>query len=70
MANDIQLTDIFDVSLLQKLQDSFFETTGISCGISDANGVAITEHRSCNNLCNKIIKKSPVGLERCQKCRQ
>lgn len=68
MANDIQLTDIFDVSLLQKLQDSFFETTGISCGISDANGVAITEHRSCNNLCNKIIKKSPVGLERCQKC--
>lgn len=68
MANDIQLTDIFDVALLQELQDNFFETTGISCGISDANGVAITEHRSCNNLCNKIIKNSPVGLERCQQC--
>lgn len=37
MANDIQLTDIFDVALLQELQDSFFETTGISCGISDTS---------------------------------
>ena len=60
MANDIQLTDIFDVSLLQKLQDSFFETTGISCGISDANGVAITEHRSCNNLCNNSYNNSCI----------
>ena len=68
MANNIQLADIFDVALLQELQDRFFETTGISCGISDANGVALTEHRSCNALCNKIIKNSPVGLERCQKC--
>lgn len=68
MENRLKLTDIFEVSLLQELQDRFFETTGISCGISDANGVAITEHRSCNHLCNDIIKKSPIGLARCQEC--
>ncbi|MGN1205809.1 MAG: PocR ligand-binding domain-containing protein [Eubacterium sp.] len=68
MEKTLKLTDIFEVSLLQQLQDSFFELTGISCGISDANGVAITEHRSCNPLCNGIIKKTPVGLKRCQEC--
>lgn len=68
MVNDIKLTDIFDIELLQELQDNYFATTGISCGISDPNGVAITEHRSCNRLCKDFIKKSPVGLARCQEC--
>ena len=55
MTKKLQLTDIFDIGLLQELQDNYFATTGISCGISDPNGVAITKHCYSNKLCNELI---------------
>lgn len=68
MTNDLKLTDIFDLDSLQELQDNFFAATGISCGISDANGVAITKHCSCSRFCSEYIKNTPLGLECCQRC--
>lgn len=68
MMDTLQLTDIFDIELLQRLQDAFYAATGISAGISDQNGVAITQHSSDTAFCTEFNKKSPLGLARCQAC--
>lgn len=65
---EIGLTDLFDIEELRQLQNAFFKATGISSGISDANGIAITEHFSATSFCSKYIKKSPLGLKRCEEC--
>lgn len=64
----LKLTDIFDIDLLQRLQDAFYTATGIPIGISNQNGVAITQHCSCNDFCTEFNKKSPIGLSRCEEC--
>ncbi|MDE6567815.1 MAG: PocR ligand-binding domain-containing protein, partial [Lachnospiraceae bacterium] len=68
MEENLTLKDIFSIHLLQELQDSFFLSNGISIGISDQNGVAITEHCSCNPFCSEYTKKTAEGLKRCQEC--
>lgn len=68
MEEKLKLTDIFSIDLLQELQDSFFLSNGISVGISDQNGVAITKHCSCNPFCSEYTKKTAEGLKRCQEC--
>ena len=68
MEEKIKLTDLFKIDLLQELQDSFFLSNGISIGISDQNGVAITKHCSCNPFCSEYTKKTAEGLKRCQEC--
>lgn len=60
--------DIFDIELLQELQDAFHDTTGIAVGISDLDGVPITQHCSGNAFCTEFNKKSPIGCARCQEC--
>lgn len=50
------------------MQDAFFDTTGIAVGISDLNGVPITQHSSGNAFCTDFNKKSPIGCSRCQEC--
>lgn len=64
----LHLTDLFDMSILQRLQDSFSVTEGISAGISDENGVALVNHISNCDFCSKYTKKSAEGLRRCQLC--
>lgn len=68
MEEDLKLTDLFSIDLLQELQDSFFLSNGISVGVSDQNGVAITKHCSCNPFCSEYTKKTDEGLKRCQEC--
>lgn len=65
---DLKLTDICSVEMLQKLQDTFFALTHLSMGVSDPEGNAITKHQACHNFCLGCNKKSPIGLERCMKC--
>lgn len=68
MEENLTLADIFNIDLLQELQDSFFLSNGVSIGISDQNGIAITEHCSCNPFCSEYTKKTAEGLKRCQEC--
>jgi signal transduction histidine kinase/CheY-like chemotaxis protein/HPt (histidine-containing phosphotransfer) domain-containing protein len=68
LEKDLQLTDIFDIDVLQRLQDAFYNTTGIAGGFSDANGVAVTQHSTHGAFCGELTKGSPEGLARCQKC--
>lgn len=64
----IYLTELFDMDILQRLQDSFYATFGISAGVSDENGVAVTHHKSNCEFCSEFTKASPEGLKRCQQC--
>lgn len=64
----LHLTDLFDMETLQRMQDSFSFAFGISTGISDENGVAVTKHISNCEFCSKYTKKSEEGLKRCQLC--
>lgn len=43
MNNEITLTDLFDVEMLQHLQDSFSKMTGFAAIITDAEGVPVTK---------------------------
>jgi len=58
------------MNILQRLQDSFSASFNISAGISDENGVAVTEHVSNCPFCSELTKKSEEGLKRCQMCDQ
>lgn len=64
----IHMTDLFDMETLQRMQDSFSFALGISTGISDVNGVAMTKHVSNCEFCDKYTKGSEEGLKRCQQC--
>lgn len=64
----IRLTDLFDMETLQRMQDTFSSALGISTGISDENGVALTKHVSNCEFCSKYTKGSQEGLKRCQLC--
>ncbi len=64
----LHMKELFDMEILQRVQESFSVTEGISAGISDENGVALVEHTSNCDFCSKYTKMSPEGLRRCQLC--
>ena len=43
MNNEITLTDLFEVEMLQRLQDSFSKMTGFAAIITDAEGTPVTK---------------------------
>lgn len=63
----IRLSDLIDIKFLQKLQDDFAKTTSIACLIIDENG-PITKPSEFAEFCNKYIKASEIGDERCHIC--
>lgn len=68
MNNDITLTDLFEVEMLQHLQDSFSKMTGFAAIITDAEGVPVTNGTNFTDFCGKFTRNSPIGCLRCQQC--
>jgi signal transduction histidine kinase/DNA-binding response OmpR family regulator len=68
MNNEITLTDLFEVEMLQRLQDSFSKMTGFAAIITDAEGVPVTKGTNFTDFCNKYTRNSPIGCLRCQQC--
>ncbi|MDE7271659.1 MAG: PocR ligand-binding domain-containing protein [Lachnospiraceae bacterium] len=68
MNNEITLTDLFEVEMLQRLQDSFSKMTGFAAIITDAEGVPVTKGTNFTDFCNKYTRTSPIGCLRCQQC--
>lgn len=64
----LRLTELLDLEVLQRFQDSLSETLEISSGISDKNGIAVTKHSSNCEFCNQYTKGTKEGLRRCQEC--
>lgn len=61
---ELKLTDIIDVELLQKIQDSFARATGVASLIIDPAGLPITEPTNYSGVCN-LVRSTKKGLERC-----
>lgn len=68
MNNEITLTDLFEVEMLQRLQNSFSKMTGFAAIITDAEGVPVTKGTNFTDFCYKYTRNSPIGCLRCQQC--
>lgn len=68
MNEEITLTDLFDVEMLQRIQDAFSKMTGLGALITDANGKAVTKGTNFTNFCKKYVRQSPIGCLRCEQC--
>ncbi len=60
----INITDIIDIDLLQEIQNSFSNATGVTAIITDINGVSVTKPSNFNEMC-KIIRQTKKGLSHC-----
>lgn len=68
MHEDITLTDLFEVEMLQTIQDAFAKMTGFAAQITDANGKPITRGSNYTDYCAKYTRKSVLGCVRCEQC--
>lgn len=62
----LQFEDFFDLTELQKIQDSFALATGVAALITTPGGQPITKPSSFCRLCAQIIRGSERGLRNCQ----
>lgn len=68
MDNELRLTDLVDVDMLQRIQDAFSRMTGIASLTTDIDGVAVTKGSNFSDFCMCHTRTSPVGCARCEQC--
>lgn len=66
--SELLLTDLIDVSMLQKIQDGFSRYTNMAAVTTDANGTPVTEASGFTDFCSKIVRKTELGCKRCFEC--
>lgn len=65
---ELKLTDLVDVNILQRIQDAFSKMTGIAALTTNADGIPVTNGSNFSEFCMKYTRTSPVGCSRCEKC--
>jgi signal transduction histidine kinase/CheY-like chemotaxis protein/HPt (histidine-containing phosphotransfer) domain-containing protein len=65
---DIYITDLIEVELLQKIQDSFSEMTGMAALTTDDQGIPVTRGSGFTDYCMKYTRSCAKGHERCEQC--
>ncbi len=68
MEENLTLTDLVDLDVLQKMQDAFANMANVSSIITDANGVPVTKGSNFTDFCGKFTQSTPTGKLRCQQC--
>lgn len=68
MEDKLYLTDLIDVEVLQRIQDSFSEMTGMAALTADSTGFAVTKGSNFTDFCNMYTRKSELGEKRCMQC--
>ena len=68
IGEEINLTDLVDVDMLQMLQDSFSMLTGMASLTTDRYGVPVTTGSRFSDFCMKHTRMSEVGRRRCEQC--
>lgn len=64
---ELKLTDLIDIELLQKLQDAFAKAMGIAIIITDNSGT-ITEPANFSDFCMNFIRINEAGIKKCNEC--
>lgn len=65
---EILLTDLIDVHVLQRIQNGFSRFTGMASLTTDANGNPVTEGSGFTDFCMKLTRTTEKGLARCMEC--
>lgn len=65
---NISLTELIDVKILQKMQDSFSAMARMAALTTDENGVPVTVGSNFTEFCTEFCRKSPIGRARCEQC--
>gem|GEM_PF-366094 len=63
--SNIELSELFDINEIQKIQDSFAKATGVASIITEPDGTPITRPSNFCHLCENIIRKTEKGLKNC-----
>jgi len=64
---DIKLSDIIDLNILQKFQDTFANSMNIASLAVDSNG-PVTNPSNFSEFCMKYTRGSKLGCRRCNEC--
>ena len=65
--NNLRLTDLINVELLQQIQDAFSEMTGMAAQTADSDGISITKGSCFEDFCMKC-RSTEIGRHRCEQC--
>lgn len=66
--HSLKLAELIDISILQKIQDSFSEYTHMASLIADENGVPVTVGSGFTRFCYELTRSSELGYSRCMEC--
>lgn len=66
--NNLYITDLISVDILQRIQDAFSDLTGMAALTSDSEGVAVTQGSNFTDFCMKYTRPAELGRKRCEKC--
>lgn len=66
--NKLNLNDLIETDILQKVQDAFSDMTGMAALTTDENGVAVTRGSNFSDFCMKYTRESSLGCSRCEYC--
>jgi PAS domain S-box-containing protein len=62
---DIKFEDLFNLDMIQNIQDEFSAATGVASIITRPDGTPITRQSNFCHLCNEIIRKTEKGKLNC-----
>lgn len=66
-AQGIVFDELFNLSDIQHLQDLFADAFGIGALMTQPDGTPITKPSNFTELCSKIVRNTPCGLENCRR---
>ncbi len=66
-AHTFEFADVFDMEGVQKMQDAFADSAGVSSIITDPAGRPITRPSNFCRLCEDIIRKTKFGAVNCKR---
>lgn len=66
-SGNLQITDIFEIGYIQRMQDMFSAATGVASLITHPDGTPVTNPSNFCRLCKEIIRKTEKGRLNCIK---
>ncbi len=66
MLTESKLTDFIDKNILQTMQETFAQMTGMAAHITDADGTRVTDETNFCRFCSELNKKCPLGKQLCE----
>lgn len=66
--NNLYITDMVDADMLQQIQNSFSDMTGMAALTADSNGVPVTKGSNFTDFCFKYTRTTELGRKRCERC--